>query len=1471
MVFFAFNISLLSGIRPFNRFLMSFSNHLARLTLLATLGCSAMAAELLSPTVLSLPGGPGSIEGLGESFSPQLNTGTGQYQVDLITPPGRNGLAPKLQLQYNSGLGNGLIGVGIKLPIPYVQRQTDLGLPNYSEWPAGDQQDNNKNGQIDEFEEADQFIDDQGQELVQTKAGHYRAKIESEFIQYERLEKGWLLHYPNGDKLQLGTIEATTIVSDTRVFRWYPEKYTDANGNVLAYHWQKIDQSTQPYLTEISYNHGPAEPARVQFNYEERPDILIEYRAGYEIKTQYRLSTVTMYAQHKTIRQYKLDYYPHTALQPLSQLKRITEYGADLTTHLPPVNFSWTQFDPRNADRHIMPGVDAPLYAESTEFFDMDGDGLPDLLNTGLKNHIYWKNKGPNAQGVVQWSKREQMRGRSNLKLSNDNNLLADFDADGRTEILNYTREDTRVFAINDSFEWESQGSLQRVGVQLDSENTRLIDINHDKRIDALSVVKTGRSLHFRVWLNLPQGWSKAIDLPTHRDLHALDFGSPRVHLADMNGDRLPDIVKILQVEKDLQVIYFPHQGLSGFGERVEFTAVTNVPLSPEKIRFADVNGDGRADLVKLNGLNLNGTRAELWLNQGLDLGDHSVSHFSERIDIYAPDTINSPAAVRLLDINGNGSQDVVWYQRTSGDGGYAATELSPHEQPYQLKSIDNGLGKKTTLEYVSLQRERLRDIADGKPWEKTMPIGMQVIKSITVQDRLTGTTQRSSFNYHNGWYNPTDKTFWGFEGVEAIEHGSPNTPSLHRVNTYHLGEDAEALKGKIKVARRQNAQDALFDQESYTWEPVPVATPIDEDVRGIHQPQLTSLERTLTELNQGEAVVLHTQFAYDNFGNTVRIEEQGRQGGNWQDERITHWRYSAETTDGQGLWMLQRPIERTVTDLDQQLVAKEQWFYDDESFGGNNLGTLTQGNLTLHRAWHDPTDPNAYIERNRYRYDSVGNIIARMDPLWGEQPGHLIETTFDPMYTLFPIEERIHTGSRVLTAKASYDVGTGVMKSATDFNGQQTQYQHDALGRLTAIVQPGDSLSAPTLTYDYQLAQPVGDGFINWIETRQRESAGGGTINSRHYYDGLGRTLMVKSEAEQSGQVVVSEHNRYNARGQVETSYLPYFAEGLGYKINQSGPHYRETHYDALGRTKTVYQPPVNGEAASFQRITYQPLVQLLEDEEQTRSGSIHAGAAKRLTFDGLQNAEGEPRLRQLDEIVTAGTDSNSATTRSTRYDYDLNNYFIRLQDAQNNVRNTHYDALGRLRFLSDPNRGQQWQYFDDAGNLLASRDALGQERHYRYDGANRISAEYYLAPRSPAPSNGHWQPDLKLGSAKAVVNYQYDQLETSKETKAVKANAGFLLGRLAKVTDQTGFEQRSYDARGQLIQRDRKITGPGINSPVYSSRFSYDSAGRPTKQTYPNGTWVDFHYNARGLLERIPGVVEQLDYNPNGALTHR
>src|SRR2546428_3984231 len=45
----------------------------------------------VSPNTISLPKGPGSIEGLGESFQPSLNTGTAHYSIGFKVPPGTAG------------------------------------------------------------------------------------------------------------------------------------------------------------------------------------------------------------------------------------------------------------------------------------------------------------------------------------------------------------------------------------------------------------------------------------------------------------------------------------------------------------------------------------------------------------------------------------------------------------------------------------------------------------------------------------------------------------------------------------------------------------------------------------------------------------------------------------------------------------------------------------------------------------------------------------------------------------------------------------------------------------------------------------------------------------------------------------------------------------------------------------------------------------------------------------------------------------------------------------------------------------------------------------------------------------------------------------------------------------------------------------------------------------------------------------
>src|SRR5437867_11241820 len=83
----------------------------------------------VSPNSISLPKGPGSIEGLGESFQPSLNTGTAKYSIGLKLPPGVASHAPKLGLSYEGGGGNGPLGYGWSLLTAFVQRRSDHGIP----------------------------------------------------------------------------------------------------------------------------------------------------------------------------------------------------------------------------------------------------------------------------------------------------------------------------------------------------------------------------------------------------------------------------------------------------------------------------------------------------------------------------------------------------------------------------------------------------------------------------------------------------------------------------------------------------------------------------------------------------------------------------------------------------------------------------------------------------------------------------------------------------------------------------------------------------------------------------------------------------------------------------------------------------------------------------------------------------------------------------------------------------------------------------------------------------------------------------------------------------------------------------------------------------------------------------------------------------------------------------------------------
>ena len=156
----------------------------------------------VKPQVISLPSGPGSLEGLGENFEPNLSTGTSSYPVKFTAAPGRVGFQPNLTLDYNGGNANGPWGMGWKLSIPSIQRRTEDGLPTYND-------------------AQDQFIYNDGEKLVRVTDDSYRFENESSFMRFRRIDNGgWEAQSPDGLRYLFGETENARVANPRGIFRW---------------------------------------------------------------------------------------------------------------------------------------------------------------------------------------------------------------------------------------------------------------------------------------------------------------------------------------------------------------------------------------------------------------------------------------------------------------------------------------------------------------------------------------------------------------------------------------------------------------------------------------------------------------------------------------------------------------------------------------------------------------------------------------------------------------------------------------------------------------------------------------------------------------------------------------------------------------------------------------------------------------------------------------------------------------------------------------------------------------------------------------------------------------------------------------------------------------------------------------------------------------------------------------------------
>ena len=718
------------------------------LLLAGAFSCAVLAADKsgVGPNTISLPKGPGAIEGLGESFQPSLNTGTTKYGVSLKVPPGTAGQTPGLGLSYDGGGGNGPLGFGWSLPLAYVQRRSDQGIPTYGENVG--------------FSRVDQFVSETREELVPQSDGFFFCKNESAFIRYRSVSNHWEGVSPDGTRLEFGRSDAGRIQNATsnQVFSWLLERQTDTRGNTIVYSYASFPGSNnlnQKYLASISY--GPGAPPWnnfhfVTFVYEDRPDWFEDCRSGFIVRTGKRLKEIRIGTQGPTLsnhlagdfnadgtpdylnRKYVLEYLNYAGTNShWSLLAKVTQVGSDGVSTLPPATFGYDVSNPPDllsATGQIIGGINEPPFVmdnAAADFLDLNGDGLPDILRTepGGGSHVAYFNRGEvsspspaiNWQSGVSVDSADGQALLYGLQSTAPIAHLADMNGDGLAdlavtaldgEVLYFANQGNQVWGPRRNMSAQDSAPPSPFG----NAEVRTGDFDFDKRTDIIQSISSGGGADYRIWFNLGnQSYSPSVTVPQNTGYL---LSTPGVQIADFNGDRVPDIARI----QSTVVTVTAGLGYGRFADAITVVIPDSGLDEPEIARanLTDINGDGLADLVIERAL-----PGQLWY--WLNLGKYQ---FAERKIINnMPTGVSGTAVTRWGDMNGNGSTDLV-YADSSNEPRLQTVDIgrlvNDGDTPNVLTAISNGIGRVTLIGYESSTSFALADAAAGKPWPDLMP-----------------------------------------------------------------------------------------------------------------------------------------------------------------------------------------------------------------------------------------------------------------------------------------------------------------------------------------------------------------------------------------------------------------------------------------------------------------------------------------------------------------------------------------------------------------------------------------------------------------------------------------------------------------------------------------------------------------------------------------------------------------------------
>jgi RHS repeat-associated protein len=613
---------------------------------------------------------------------------------------------------------------------------------------------------------------------------------------------------------------------------------------------------------------------------------------------------------------------------------------------------------------------------------------------------------------------------------------------------------------------------------------------------------------------------------------------------------------------------------------------------------------------------------------------------------------------------------------------------------------------------------------------------------------------------------------------------------------------DHDQFAGMVREEIVYNGSAVVTRTLTDPWRSTATATASDGD-QAFHVG--TAATEVRTTLDSGVRTI-RTETTFDTYGMPVSVNDLG-DTSIATDDRCTRTDYVRNTgtnilgtvkrteTVAVGCSVASSAVQRPA-----QVISEERTTYDALAYG--TAPTRGLPTIKYEAATYSSTGTPVLQKVQTTAYDAYGRPTSSADALGRTTKTAYTMTAGSTTRTTVTSPDPDGTGA--LTAHVTVtdlDPARGLPTKITDPAGNVTSGTYDALGRLTAVWEPGRTQGTDTATKTY--AYSVAGKGIATVTTKTLNWDGSAYLTSSTLYDGLLRERQTQSpsaDVNSPGRVVTD--TVYDSRGLVSLRNSPWFTTGaVGTALvtpTAAVPGRTEYGYDGAGRTTA--ETFLTGVRESDDGTT--------EYAERWVTATEYHGDRTKVT----PPAGGTPTTTFTDARgkTTAVRQHTSATAyQDTTYRYDAADRLIGVSDPAGNDWSYAYDLRGRQIAATDPDKGTTTSTYDAAGQVLTTTDARGEVLGYTYDALGRKTS---------------LRDDTVTGTLRA--QWTYDTLAKGQLTSATR-----FAGGKQYVTGVTG-----YDHHGRPLGQTVTIpAGLGGLSKQWTTSYTYTVDGRVAVTTLP------------------------------------